>query len=105
LRDIQQIAETFAPDVLFGEAATFGGLFYSELSGVPLAVLGVIPLARSSIDAAPFGLGLMPDASTLGRVRNRALNWAVRARAVSRRAAALERKRAGDSGCGPLAGG
>ena len=77
LRDIQQIAQTFAPDVLFGEAGTFGGLFYSELSGVPLAVLGVIPIARSSIDTAPFGLGLAPNASALGRIRNRALNWAV----------------------------
>jgi hypothetical protein len=47
------------------------------LSGVPLAVLGVIPMARSSVDTAPFGLGLAPDASPLGRIRNRALNWAV----------------------------
>jgi UDP:flavonoid glycosyltransferase YjiC (YdhE family) len=77
LRDIQRIAQGFAPDVLFGEAGTFGGLFYSELSGVPFAVLGVIPMARSSIDTAPFGLGLMPDASAFGHVRNRALNWAV----------------------------
>jgi UDP:flavonoid glycosyltransferase YjiC (YdhE family) len=77
LHDLQQIAQTFAPDVLLCEAGSLGGLFYSELSGVPIAVLGVIPLARSSIDTAPFGLGLAPDASALGRIRNRALNWAV----------------------------
>jgi UDP:flavonoid glycosyltransferase YjiC (YdhE family) len=77
LRDLQRIAQAFAPDALLCEAGTFGGLFYSESSGVPLAVLGVIPLARSSIDTAPFGLGLAPDASALGRVRNRVLNWAV----------------------------
>jgi len=77
LRDIQHIAQTFAPDLLFSEAGTFGALFYSELSGLPLAVLGVIPLARSSIDTAPFGLGLAPNASAPGRIRNRALNWAV----------------------------
>jgi UDP:flavonoid glycosyltransferase YjiC (YdhE family) len=77
LRDVQQIAQSFAPDALFCEAGTFGGMFYSELSGVPTVLLGVIPLARNSIDTAPFGLGLAPDASTLGRIRNRALNWAV----------------------------
>ena len=77
LLDLQQIAQTFAPDVLLCEAGSFGGLFYSELTGVPIVVLGVIPLARSSIDTAPFGLGLAPDATALGRIRNRALNWAV----------------------------
>jgi len=76
-RDIEAIAQDFEPDVLFCEAGTFGGVFHSERSGVPVALLGVIPLARSSIDTAPFGLGLPPDASPLGRLRNRALNFLV----------------------------
>lgn len=77
LRDFQQAAESFAPDALLCEAGTFGGVFYSEKSGVPVALLGVIPLARSSIDTAPFGLGLPPSATALGRMRNRLLNWSV----------------------------
>ena len=77
LRDFQDVAASFAPDVLLCEAGTFGAVFYSEQSGTPVALLGVIPLARSSVDTAPFGLGLAPDASALGRVRNRALNWTV----------------------------
>jgi UDP:flavonoid glycosyltransferase YjiC (YdhE family) len=44
---------------------------------LPLAILGVIPLARSSVDTAPFGLGLAPDSSALGHIRNRGLNWVV----------------------------
>ena len=36
---------------------------------------GVLPLVVSSGDTAPFGFALQPDASALGRVRNRALNW------------------------------
>jgi UDP:flavonoid glycosyltransferase YjiC (YdhE family) len=76
-RDIDAIARTFAPDVVLVEAGTMGGLFHCERSGVPLAVLGVIPLARSSVDTAPFGLGLPPSSSTLGRLRNRALNGIV----------------------------
>lgn len=76
-RDIEAIARTFAPDAVLVEAGTMGALFYCEQSGVPLAVLGVIPLARSSRDTAPFGLGLPPSSSMLGRLRNRALNWIV----------------------------
>lgn len=38
--------------------------------------LGVTPLALSSIDIAPFGLGLPPDASPEGRERNRQANLA-----------------------------
>lgn len=36
--------------------------------------IGVTPLPLTSIDTAPFGLGLAPDASEAGRLRNRALN-------------------------------
>jgi UDP:flavonoid glycosyltransferase YjiC (YdhE family) len=32
--------------------------------------IGVMPLAMASVDTAPFGLGLPPDASPEGRVRN-----------------------------------
>ncbi|MWB99690.1 nucleotide disphospho-sugar-binding domain-containing protein, partial [Agromyces seonyuensis] len=40
----------------------------------PVLGLGVIPLAQVSVDTAPFGLGLRPTRSALGRARNRALN-------------------------------
>jgi len=39
--------------------------------------IGVTPLPLTSIDTAPFGLGLPPDASDAGRARNRQLNRAV----------------------------
>ena len=44
---------------------------------MPFAMLNVLPMALSSRDTAPNGLGLPPDASALGRIRNRGLNWAV----------------------------
>jgi len=74
LRDLTDVARAFKPDVLLCEAGCFGMVFLSEQSGVPVALLGVIPLARSSVDTAPFGLGLAPDRSRLGQLRNRALN-------------------------------
>lgn len=39
--------------------------------------IGVTPLTLTSIDTAPFGLGLAPDNSEAGRLRNRGLNSAV----------------------------
>jgi len=75
--DLERIAKDFTPDVLLCEAGTLGGLLHSERSGIPLVVLGVIPLARSSIDTAPFGLGLAHSTTIGGHLRNRVLNWTV----------------------------
>src|SRR5689334_4590335 len=77
LRDVAAIANAFRPDAMLCEAGCFGMVFHHERSGIPVALLGVIPLARSSIDTAPFGLGLAPDRSAFGRLRNRALNFLV----------------------------
>lgn len=35
--------------------------------------IGINPLVQQSVDTAPFGMGLPPDSSEAGRVRNRAL--------------------------------
>lgn len=43
----------------------------------PVLVCGVLPLTVSSRDAAPFGLGLPPLTTRLGRLRNRGLNFLV----------------------------
>lgn len=40
----------------------------------PVLAAGVVPLAQSSVDVAPIGLGLPPATSPVGRLRNRALN-------------------------------
>lgn len=39
--------------------------------------IGVTPLPLTSMDTAPFGLGLAPDSSDAGRLRNRELNSVV----------------------------
>src|SRR3954453_22369943 len=76
LRDLQTIRRDFRPDLILGDPGFIGGLFYTELTGTPFAVLNVLPMGLSSRDTAPSGLGLLPDASPLGRLRNHALNWA-----------------------------
>jgi len=77
LRDLQQITRDFAPQLVLAEPGVIGALFHHELGGPPSALLCVLPLVLSSIDAAPFGLALLPSATALGRVRNRALNLLV----------------------------
>lgn len=70
------------PVVLVHELAFFGG--WPMQLGAPgirpeaFIGVGVVPLAVSSEDIAPFGLGLPPDNSREGKVRNRAANDAMR---------------------------
>jgi MGT family glycosyltransferase len=77
LRDLQALQKSFAPELLLVDPGVIGAIFQQELNGPPALVLGVLPMVMSSVDTAPFGLGLPPSASPLGRMRNRALNWAV----------------------------
>jgi UDP:flavonoid glycosyltransferase YjiC (YdhE family) len=70
------------PVVLLHELAFVGA--WPVLLGAPgirpAAVIGVgvVPLALSSADVAPFGMGLPPDSSPEGKARNRAANDAMR---------------------------
>jgi MGT family glycosyltransferase len=70
------------PVVLVHELAFFGG--WPVLLGAPglrpeaTIAVGVVPLAITSEDTAPFGMALPPDSSPEGRARNRAANEAMR---------------------------
>jgi UDP:flavonoid glycosyltransferase YjiC (YdhE family) len=77
LRDLQELTRDFTPDVMLGEPGFIGGVFYHELTQTPYVTLNVLPMGISSRDTAPFGLALPPVAGLRGRLRNRALNWAV----------------------------
>ena len=47
----------------------------SELDVVGYVGVGIIPVAVSSVDTAPFGEGILPDSSREGRERNAKLNY------------------------------
>jgi MGT family glycosyltransferase len=74
LTDLTEILKTFAADVLVTDCFFLGAAWMCEQGGPPWAGFGVSALGFSSQDTAPFGLGLQPSASWLGRLRNRALN-------------------------------
>jgi MGT family glycosyltransferase len=77
LRDLQDMTRHDPPDVVLVDPGFLGGLFYSEVTGTPLAVCNVLPIGFSSRDTMPNGLGSPPDASQRGRLRNQMLQWAV----------------------------
>ncbi len=71
--DYQEILRELRPDVLFSDSGFIGARWVHEKGGPPWAVFNALPVTLSSRDTAPFGLGLPPGRSTLGRLRNRAL--------------------------------
>lgn len=62
-------------DAIVGDNSAIVASLLAERFNVPFVAFGISVLTTSSRDTAPFGLGLMPSSSPLGRLRNRALTW------------------------------
>lgn len=77
MEDFREITRSFPADAILVDPGFIGGFWFSEQSGIPAGILSVLPMALTSPDSAPSGLGLAPDSSALGALRNRALNWAI----------------------------
>src|SRR5690349_14898836 len=77
--DIGAVMDEWRPDVVVAEQGFLAGPVAGEQRGIPSVVFSVSPLGLSSVDTAPFGTGLQPSTSAVGRLRNRTLNWALRA--------------------------
>jgi MGT family glycosyltransferase len=75
--DIEAIAGQWQPDVIVADPTMIGAGFVHERLDIPLAIVSVLPCVLRSRDTAPFGLGLLPSASIVGRLRNALLNQAV----------------------------
>ena len=75
--DAVMVAHRSEPaDVLLVDPAFAGAAFvlgHPRAERPALVMCGVIPLALSSRDTAPFGMGIAPMAGGLGRLRNSAL--------------------------------
>jgi len=92
--EIDEVIDRFAPDVVVSEQGFTAGAIAAERRGLPRVVFNVSPLGISSVDAAPFGTGLLPSSSALGRLRNRSLNWAIRSVVFAEAQRAAEQVRA-----------
>jgi UDP:flavonoid glycosyltransferase YjiC (YdhE family) len=72
--DLRRILAEFPADVLVVDQVFAGAEALHALGGPPWAMLGISALTLSSRDTAPANTRLRPNASSLGRLRNRALN-------------------------------
>lgn len=75
VKDYEDILRQFPADVLLSDDPFIAASWVHERGGPPWASLGLAELLISSRDTAPFGLGIQPDSSPLGRLRNGVLNW------------------------------
>lgn len=75
VKDLEAIIPEIQPDVLVVDNGFSAGGIVHHRTAVPWVAFGIMPLAVTSRDTAPMGLGLLPDSSLLGRVRNRVLHF------------------------------
>ena len=75
LQDLTEILEVFPADVLLCDVFFLGMSWLHEKTGLPWAAFGMSALPFNSQDTAPFGLGVKPDDSFLGRLKIKGLNW------------------------------
>ncbi|MDQ3861907.1 MAG: glycosyltransferase [Actinomycetota bacterium] len=71
--DIDRILREFPADAIVADSAIGAASTINERGGPPFAIYSVTCLGLKSRDTAPFGFGLMPSYSSLGRLRNRLL--------------------------------
>lgn len=75
VKDLTQILNQFAADVILADSFFLGASWMYELGGPLWAEFGVGAISFPSRDTAPFGLGLPPNKSAWGRWRNQALHY------------------------------
>ncbi|HLL54705.1 MAG TPA: glycosyltransferase, partial [Myxococcaceae bacterium] len=73
LADLEAYQREWPADVVVCDTAFLGAALLQEKQGVPWAAFGITAMTVASRDTAPFGLGVLPSGSTLGRLRNRVL--------------------------------
>lgn len=71
--DIRQIHKEFAFDLLIADIAFTGIPFVREKLHKPVLAIGVLPIAETSRDLPPSGLGQTPSNTLLGRARQRVM--------------------------------
>lgn len=71
--DMQEIFETFNYDVVICDNTFSAGPIISKEMGIPVVVVGVMPLPEMSRDLGPYGLGIMPSTNAVSRFKNNLL--------------------------------
>ncbi|HEV8282815.1 MAG TPA: nucleotide disphospho-sugar-binding domain-containing protein [Chitinophagaceae bacterium] len=73
--DISEIKESFPFDIFVCDGAFTAGKLVKEKLKVPVAGIGIIPVMCTSKDLPPYGLGLTPDHSFTGSIKQKAMRF------------------------------
>lgn len=73
--DIKEIHQTFPFEVLIADVAFTGSPIVKEKLHIPVISVGVFPLAETSKDLAPNGLGITPSYSFWGKKKQNILRF------------------------------
>jgi len=73
--DIKEIYEDFPFELMIADI-TFGGIpFVKEKMNIPVIAMSIVPLPETSKDLPPSGLGLTPNYSFFGKLKQSALRF------------------------------
>jgi MGT family glycosyltransferase len=76
--DLEAMLDDVRPECVVAEPGMAAAArVIEQRHGIPWATCNISAFAMRSVDSAPFGLGLQPMDSRLGRLRNRLLNAAI----------------------------
>ncbi len=76
-QDLRELFKTWTPDVVVSDPAFTGAMALFKKGEIPLwSVFNITVLGLASRDIPPFGLGMLPTYSALGRLKNRVLDFA-----------------------------
>jgi len=103
---LSEILSDFAADAIVADTMFLGAFPFAlrPRSLRPAVVcIGVLPLAMTSRDTAPFGVALQPGTTALPRLRNATLNW-VTEHIVLRDIQMLAQRRLAETGSPPFTG-
>jgi len=73
--DISEIKQDFPFDVFICDAAFTAGQIVKKKLNVPSVGIGISPVMSTSKDLPPYGLGLTPDHSYIGRIKQKLLRF------------------------------
>lgn len=74
--DMRELFTTWMPDVVLSDLAFVGAMVMYEHGEIPAwAVFNVTVLGLPSRDVPPFGLGMLPDYSMMGKLKNLLLSF------------------------------
>lgn len=76
--DISEIKQSFPFDVFVCDATFTAGKLVKNKLNVPVVGVGIVPVMSTSKDLPPYGLGLTPDHSFPGRIKQKLLRFAAK---------------------------